>query len=649
MESLPVSDALLWQKGYALLGLERFEEAQDAIEELSASPYRDYAIIRCLNGMDEHKDALEILKKADFPTPLDKKGEEIRYRIYKEEKDYAACLDQIARLRDLFPESYSRRWTEVERLRTQINMGDDNGALTTFGHIMRERGDHHALNAARLMQDRVKSPEHMHWLAETFYNRNQWGDALKFYEKYQQTEKGKADGKTHFRIARCNDKLGRYSKALGLYRELSAKKLFNDGWAAYGEIRCLRKLGRYDEALTILEKSEPDWKGTSAAPYAKWEGYEIGREQKDYLLAGKWASRLADDHPTHELGDNAFVLAGVFFHLGGDDAAARKYFDKIYGSGYFSAESFKNIGRYWPTRVDGTKPPEVEDNLPDFYTHHYNSGSDHVDVADSPGPMPDMEAHRSEIDSLLRAAGFDETPPDRENSHYMWGRFFAQIGIYRWAEWEFDLFFEEYPSIHRTTGGLELFYELSDLGMTNSAYELGLDIAARYRNQSNDIPDAIYTLEYPVFYAERLWELGREYAIDPLFVLSVMRQESRFDIKATSWADARGLMQVIPSTGRTIARELSVTDFEPSMLYDPELSQRFGTYLLSKLIRSTGSPYTAVAAYNAGETPLTRWQSFPGADTDMLLFTELVDYGETRRYIRRVMENYIRYTLIYNR
>ncbi len=639
---LELSDPLLWQRGYALLGLNRFSEALDAFEELSPSPYRDYAICLCYEGMNRAEKAIEILSAADFPPPLDRKGDNLLYRLLRDIDDYPRAREQIQRLRDLYPEHYSRRWTEVERLEIEIAQGDDAAALQTFDHIMRNRADQHAMNAARLMEDRIKSPDRVLALAETFYNRKAYGDALKQYQRYIETESGRADGKAHYRIARSNDRLGRYSKALDLYRELASKKLFNDGWAAYGEIRCLRKLKRYDEALAVLEKTEPEWKSTSAAPYVKWEGYEIGRETKDYLLAGKWASRLADDHPTHEYGDNAFVLAGIFFHLGGDEPAARKYFNKIDNSGYFSSESFKNIGRYWSARTGGGLVPESDD-LPDFYTYHHEKGINRLNVPSSPGQKPT----KTDLKPLLSAAGFDSTPLDTTDAHYLWGRFFAKIGIYRWASWEYEEFLAENTGMHRTTAALDLIDEFSELGLTNLAYELGLDVAAHYRVNSKDVPDGILMLEYPVFFTDRLWDLGSEYAIDPLFVLSVMRQESRFDIKATSWADARGLMQVIPSTGSTIARELSISDFRTEDLYDPEISQLFGTYLLSKLIRRTGSPYTALAAYNAGETPLSRWQDFPGAEDDMLLFTELVDYGETRRYIRKVMENYIRYSELY--
>ena len=69
----------------------------------------------------------------------------------------------------------------------------------------------------------------------------------------------------------------------------------------------------------------------------------------------------------------------------------------------------------------------------------------------------------------------------------------------------------------------------------------------------------------------------------------------------------------------------------------------FGGSHLAELVEKTGSYYSALAAYNAGEKPIKRWLQVPGTRDDPLLFTEIVDYAQTRHYIRIVMENYFRY------
>jgi soluble lytic murein transglycosylase len=129
-------------------------------------------------------------------------------------------------------------------------------------------------------------------------------------------------------------------------------------------------------------------------------------------------------------------------------------------------------------------------------------------------------------------------------------------------------------------------------------------------------------------------------------VLGLMRQESLFDPTARSPADARGLMQLLPSTAARVAAA-GLPDGPPPDLYDPTVNIRLGTrYLRNLLDRYDGDALKSVAAYNGGETAVDRWQRQFG-DRDPDEFVESITYRETRDYVKKVVTNYRTYQQLY--
>jgi soluble lytic murein transglycosylase-like protein len=151
---------------------------------------------------------------------------------------------------------------------------------------------------------------------------------------------------------------------------------------------------------------------------------------------------------------------------------------------------------------------------------------------------------------------------------------------------------------------------------------------------------------FPLAFWPQVTRNTRGTDIDPLFVLALIRQESMFDPSARSPADARGLMQLLPSTADRVARRTG----QPSpagKLYDPETNVTLGTAHLHELLQSYGGdPYKTLAAYNGGEAAVAKWQArFGNLEPDE--FVESITYRETRDYVKRVMGNYRRYQIEY--
>ena len=138
---------------------------------------------------------------------------------------------------------------------------------------------------------------------------------------------------------------------------------------------------------------------------------------------------------------------------------------------------------------------------------------------------------------------------------------------------------------------------------------------------------------------------AEEFGVDALLLAALVRQESVFDVEALSSAGARGLVQLLPGTAALTARGLDVIFF-PAWITVPDLNLHLGAAHLAELLRRFGRLDAAVAAYNAGPSPVRRWLERDGAgDPDR--FIELIPYPETRGYVRTVLRNRELYRALY--
>ncbi|MFI5317317.1 MAG: transglycosylase SLT domain-containing protein [Myxococcota bacterium] len=156
-----------------------------------------------------------------------------------------------------------------------------------------------------------------------------------------------------------------------------------------------------------------------------------------------------------------------------------------------------------------------------------------------------------------------------------------------------------------------------------------------------------WELAWPRAFGEWVTGATREFSFDPALVWAIMREESAYRAQVSSPAGALGLMQLMPPTAGRVAGEIGLTGFVAERLYDPETNIRLGTFYLRSLIeRFDGSRPLAIASYNAGPEAVGRWLE-KDSSVKPDAFVESVTYGETRRYLRRVLRSYRIYQLLY--
>jgi soluble lytic murein transglycosylase len=151
---------------------------------------------------------------------------------------------------------------------------------------------------------------------------------------------------------------------------------------------------------------------------------------------------------------------------------------------------------------------------------------------------------------------------------------------------------------------------------------------------------------YPLKFWEPISREAAERSLDPLLVAALIQQESCFNPGAVSRAGARGLMQIMPSTGRVIARQHGER-YATASLYNVNTNVRYGTYYLARqLERFGGRADLALAAYNGGPNRVSRWMS-EWNQPDMEFFVDNIPLDETRLYVKRVLSHYGLYRSLY--
>ncbi len=195
---------------------------------------------------------------------------------------------------------------------------------------------------------------------------------------------------------------------------------------------------------------------------------------------------------------------------------------------------------------------------------------------------------------------------------------------------------------------LAVFYERGEMANRAVSYiePLWKNVPADY--QIELVPRRQLNLLYPTPYADSLLKYAAPRNIDSRFVLSIMRQESRFRPDVKSNAAARGLMQFISTTSDKIAVELKRENFNQDELYNPPTAILFGSQYLSNLFKIFPAQPAAVAAsFNGGEDNMTRWFARAKSDTPDRYVPEIV-FSQSKDYVYKVMASYRIYQMLYD-
>ncbi len=161
----------------------------------------------------------------------------------------------------------------------------------------------------------------------------------------------------------------------------------------------------------------------------------------------------------------------------------------------------------------------------------------------------------------------------------------------------------------------------------------------------DEVPAIVWKTLYPLPYEAALRREAAKNDFDPMLAAGLIRQESTFQADAVSHANAIGLMQVLPKTGKVLAKQLKVK-YTKNKLFEPDYNLQLGMVYIAELLRATGAPEYAAAAYNAGEDRVVLWKSERNYD-EIQELVESIPFTETREYVQVVLRNAEVYRAVY--
>lgn len=160
-------------------------------------------------------------------------------------------------------------------------------------------------------------------------------------------------------------------------------------------------------------------------------------------------------------------------------------------------------------------------------------------------------------------------------------------------------------------------------------------------------PRRFWELLFPLPYKQELVGSAKHAALDPYILAALIRQESEFNPNAVSRANAYGLTQVVPATGRQLARRSGLRRFTPAMLFEPGTNLRLGASYLRAILDQWGGKWEqTLASYNAGKSRVDEWLTW-ASFSEPAEFLETIPFTETREYVESVLRNAALYSRIY--
>jgi soluble lytic murein transglycosylase len=501
---------------------------------------------------------------------------------------------------------------------------------------------------------------------------------------------------------------GQYVVAIAAFdRYLSSNPADNDGTAYYYRALSRRNLSFYDEALQDYEtfignySSHPSW-GDAWGEKAFIEWSQKGDYTKaaqtmldfvsaapntnlavDYLMSaariyerdGQYAkavetwARVANEYPGTSQSANAVFLMGVIYYRQGEYAPALESFNRSMVASVSASDQSRAllwIGKSQEKLGDmeaaATAWREGQNrNAGGYYSERARDilmeRAPFAPISSSNLP-PNLEQERTDADTWMRLTfnlgnevDLSGLGPLAADSRVIRGREYWELGLFEKSRLEFENLRTELETNRDAIGSYRLTNYLLDLGMYRSAIFAArqtLTIAGLDDHAESMMAPAYFSrIRYGLYYSDLVLPEAQRYGFDPLFFFSVMRQESFFEGFVSSSAGARGLMQVIPTTGAQIASELGKpVGYTDKDLYRPYVSVMFGSYYLSKnRTLLNGDLYATLAAYNGGPGNSLQWKQLSGDDPD--LFLESARFEETRNYIRNIYEIYTVYRRLY--
>jgi soluble lytic murein transglycosylase len=370
----------------------------------------------------------------------------------------------------------------------------------------------------------------------------------------------------------------------------------------------------YDQALDAFREAQQRFPNGPRASYTHWKAAWLTLRQGRNAEAEKAFEEQIALYPSGAETPAALYWRGRLAEEDNQPLMARAFYQKLsdrYRNFYYAELGRQRLKRLPAAAADATTGYALLDRVPPLD----NRGK----VTDSEPPSDELHVQKAE---LLGNGGL------------------------------VDFAVRELQAAAATDGGswgpAETAQLYDETGHYDQAIEVMKHSAPNYfALDIPDLPRKYWEALFPKAYWSDLKRSSTANGLDPYLVASLIRQESEFNPNAVSRANAVGLMQLLPKTGKAVARQVKMKRYTPSQLYTPAVNLQLGTRYFRGMVDKFGGSFEyALAAYNAGSDRVDDWLS-QGKYRDPQEFVESIPFTETREYVQAILRNASVYKQLY--
>ena len=410
------------------------------------------------------------------------------------------------------------------------------------------------------------------------------------------------------------------------------EKLKNDAGLNYDRLKWRRKKGRVDSSVEILMKIKND-KDYLVMPEKWWKEREIISRKLIYKKKYEIAYKITSEHGMTagaEFAEAEWMSGWIALSFLKDPLIAKDHFHNFYKNVSYPISTSRGafwLGRTYEKLGNKEKSLKWYQEASRYLTTYY-------------GQLAFLK-----LDPNGKFTLSDDIEVDNKYRYIFYNKELVKI-IYLLDELKKDKY-TKYILRHLANDNIKRGSEIlaAELATSIERYDFAIQVSKiasyqkRFHNQYN----------YPIISTPKTIN-GRKIP-ESAFILSIIRQESEFDLSANSHAGAKGLMQLMPYTAKLVSKQAKLPYSKSRLTTDPEYNINLGSHYIAGLILQYDGAYPfATAAYNAGPNRVKYWKKInkdpQKKQVDYVDWVELIKFRETRNYVQRVLENYNVYRYI---
>jgi soluble lytic murein transglycosylase len=411
-------------------------------------------------------------------------------------------------------------------------------------------------------------------------------------------------------IARSEDDEDAFFKYLAQLRQIApTSNWLEQALLSAGNINLLKP--DYDKAIDFYRELQQRFPNGGRAAYAHWKVAWLSLRQGRNAEAKKEFEQQIALYPTSSEVASALYWRARLAEEDNDPATARAYYLKV--AARFQNYYYGGLARHRLAKLKGEEEPlhiALLDRIPPMGAKSRFE----------PDPVPTDNLRVQKAQLLENGALVDlsvrelQAAADEEKGNWLpaeTGRVYQEVGRYDAA------------------------IEVVKRAVPNY---FALDISS--------LPRPYWEMLFPKPFWPDLKKFSSNNALDPYMVASLIRQESAFNPNAVSRVNALGLMQIMPKTGKQLAKQEKIHRFAPPQLFTPSTNLQLGTRYFRSMVDKFGGFEYALAAYNAGSNRVDDWLKL-GKYRDPQEFVESIPFTETREYVQAILRNESVYRQLY--